>query len=184
MGRFRYRQLRTVDGCRRRLASGPLALAAAAAATLLAGCGYSHQGLYPQGIQSVGVRIFDNKTYYQDVQFDLSEALIKQIELETPYKAVSGAADTLLEGTITEIEQQRLSRTSQGGLVQELEVRIVVDFHWKDERSGQVLRQRRALVAVGRHVPTRPVSEPFETGQHAAVQRLAEQIVAAMRSGL
>ena len=151
---------------------------------LLAGCGYSHQGLFPQGIQSVGVRTFQNKTFYQDVQFELTEALIKQIELQTPYKAVSGTGDTLLEGSITDIEQRRLSRTSRGGLAQEMEVRIVVDFLWKDERSGQVLRQRQGLTAVGRYVPTSPVGEPLETGQHAAVQRLAGQIVSAMGSGL
>ena len=156
----------------------------AATALFLTGCGYGHHDLYPQGIQTVGVRIFKNKTFYRGAEFDLSEALIKQIELHTPYKAVSTTGDTLLEGTITDIRQNRLSRRSTGGLVQEVEVRIVVDFHWKDERSGQVLRQRRGLTAVGRWVPASPIGEPFEVGQHAAVQRLADQIVATMRSGL
>jgi hypothetical protein len=151
---------------------------------MLGGCGYSQQRLFPQGIQTVSVRIFKNRTFYQGVQFDLTEALVKQIELQTPYKAVKGSGDTVLEGTITAIGQKPLSRTSQGGLVQELEFRIVVDFQWKDVRSGQVLRQRRGLTAVGRYVPTSPVGEPFQVGQHAAVQRLADQIVSAMRSGL
>ena len=67
-------------------------------------------------------------------------------------------------------------------IAQELEVQIVVNFQWKDQRTGQLLRQRKGFMAVGRYVPTRPVGESFQVGQHAAAQRLAEQIVATMRS--
>lgn len=161
-----------------------LAAALLAAASLaVVGCGgYSRHDLFPEDVRTVTVQTFQNKTFYKGVQFDLSEALIKQIELETPYKAVSGSADTLLEGVITDIQQRKLSRTSKGGLVQEVEVRLVVNFQWKDQRTGKLLRQRKGFIAVGRHVLTSPIGEPFQTGQHGAVQRLAQQIVATMRS--
>ena len=152
-----------------------------AAALLVTGCGYSHKDLFPENVQTVTVSIFENKTGRKGAQFDLSEALVKQIELETPYK-VTKSGDTVLEGVITGIRQPKLSRTSTGGLVQEVEVRITVNFQWKDQRTGQVLRQRKGFTAVGRHVPTMPVSESFQTGQHAAVQRMADKIVATMRS--
>ena len=152
------------------------------ASLAVAGCGYTRQAIFPEGIQTVTVQTFQNKTFYKGVQFDLTEALIKQIELETPYKAVSDSADTLVEGVITDIQQRKLSRTSTGGLVQEVEVRIMVNFQWKDQRTGQLLRQRKGLVGVGRHVLTSPIGEPFPTGQHGAVQRLAKQIVSTMRS--
>jgi len=159
-----------------------LATAALAVSVLVAGCGYTRHDLFPQDVHTVSIRPFENKTFYKDVQFDLSESLIKQIELTTPYKAASGGADTVLEGEITDVRQQKLSRTSSGGLPQELEVKIVVNFQWKDQRTGQLLRQRRGFMAVGRYVPTSPVGESFQVGQHAAAQRLAEQIVATMRS--
>ena len=154
----------------------------AAASLAASGCGYSRQAIFPEDVQTVTVQTFQNKTFYKGVQFELSEALIKQIELETPYKAVSGSADTLVEGVITDIQQRKLSRTSTGGLVQEVEVRIVVNFQWKDQRTGKLLRQRKGFVGVGRHVLTRPIGESFPTGQHGAVQRLAQQIVSTMRS--
>jgi len=160
-----------------------LAAALLAAASLaVVGCGYSRQGLFPEDVRTVTVQTFQNKTFYKGVQFDLTEALIKQMELETPYKALSGSADTLLEGVITDIQQRKLSRTSTGGLVQEVEVRITVNFQWKDQRTGDLLRQRKGFVGVGRHVLTSPIGESFQTGQHGAVQRLAQQIVATMRS--
>ncbi len=69
------------------------------------------------------------------------------------------------------------------GVPEEMEVTIRVDFEWKDPRTGEVLVSRRGYEAVGRYVPTRPVSEPFETAEHTAAQRLAQSIVSELRSG-
>ena len=55
-------------------------------------------------MRTVSVPIFDNQSFYQDVEFDLTEALVKEIELRTPYK-VTGAdrADTILQGEIVSV---------------------------------------------------------------------------------
>ena len=109
--------------------------------------------------------------------------MVKQIETRTPYKVVAPAtAQTILEGTITNIEQTMLSRRRPGGVPQEVEVSVVVDFVWKDLGSGEVIRDRRGFEAVGRYVPTAGVGEPFEVAQHMAVERLAADIVSTMRS--
>lgn len=149
-----------------------------------AGCGYRHAMLYPAGIATVNVPIFQNRTFYQGVEFDLTEAVIKEIESRTPYKTASAGGDTILQGTIVRISQHQLSRTAEGGLPQEIEVRVVVDIEWKDQRDGKILRERRGMIGVGRFVPTRAIGEPFPVAQHEAVQRLAAQIVATMRAGL
>lgn len=148
----------------------------------LTGCGYSHGGSFPKEVSSVAVPIFENRTPYRDVEFDLTEALVKEIELRTPYKVVrSGDADTILTGVVTHVEQRVLSRRALGGLPQEMEVSVVVNFDWRNQRTGETLRDRRGFETVGRHVPARPIGEPLEVARHELVQQLARDIVAVMR---
>ena len=49
--------------------------------SLLSACGYSHQALFPEGIRTVAVPIFENRTtHYRGLERDVTEALIKEIE--------------------------------------------------------------------------------------------------------
>lgn len=147
------------------------------------GCGYSSKELFPTEVRTVAVPIFENRTFYRGVEFELAEAMVKQIESRTPYKVVApGTAQTILEGTITHIDQEQLSRRRPGGLPQELELTVTVDFVWKDLGKGGVLKDRRGFQAVGRYIPTAGIGEPFETAQHDAVERLARDIVSTMRT--
>lgn len=150
-------------------------------ALMLLGCGYSTRSLYPSHIRTVAVPIFENRSFYRGLEFDLTEALIKEIELRTPYKVtLPPQADTILQGTIVRVDQRLLSSTRHGALPQELELEAVVNFHWKDARTGRVLCERRDLVAVGRYVPVRAVGETYSTAQHQLVQDLAGRIVGAL----
>jgi hypothetical protein len=149
----------------------------------LVSCGYKHEPLYPADIQTVAVPIFENRSFYRGLEFDVTEAIIKQIERDTPYKVVShSVADSVLTGAIVRVEQDLLSRSETGGLPQELEVRVVVNFDWADGRSGKVLRSRQGLAVVGRYIPVRRIGQPLEFAEHDASQILAEAVVAAMRS--
>ena len=144
--------------------------------------GYSAQELYPRDVRTVAVPIFDNRTFYRGVEFDVTEALIKELELRTPYKVVRGeVADTALLGVVTDVRQRTLSRTFDGGIPQEQQVRVTVRFEWKDMRSGRVLRSRSAMTGTGEFVGTFPVSETFEVAQHTASAELARDIVSVMR---
>jgi len=150
---------------------------------LLSGCGYSSEQLFPEGYRTVAVPIFENRTFYRGVEFDLSEALVKELELRSPYKVIDPCgADTILQGTITRIEQDQLSRRRAGGVPQELEVTITVDFEWRDLGSGQPICDRRGFESVGRYIPTEPVSQPFEAAQHQAVWQMARDLVSVMQS--
>ena len=152
-------------------------------AAFTAGCGYSHKELFSDEYTSVAVPIFENRTFYRGVERDLGEALVKEIEQRTPYKVISpNAANTILQGTILKIEQNQLARRRPGGVPEELEVTITVDFEWKDLRTGQIIRDRKGFEAVGRYVPTSPVGQPFEVGQHMAVQALARDIVSTLQA--
>lgn len=147
------------------------------------GCGYRHQELFSEEYRTVAVPIFENRTFYRGAEFDLSEALVKEIERRTPYKVVSPTtADTIVEGVISDIQQRMVTRGVGGGVPQEIELTITVNFQWKDLRTGEVLRDRRGFKAVGRHIPAQPMGEPIEIAQHAAVEQLARDIVSTMRA--
>lgn len=150
---------------------------------MLSGCGYTQTALYSKEYQSVAVPIFQNKTFYRNVEFDLSEALIKEIELRTPYKVTAAnTAQTILEGQVVSINQHSLNRTKEGGLVQEVELQLVVNFIWKRQSDGKTLRRREGVITTGRFVAATPISEPLETGEHTAVQAMAQRIVDIMRT--
>lgn len=149
------------------------------AAAGLAGCGYTTKTNFPTDVQSVQVKMFGNRSFYRGVEFDLTEAVVKEIELRTPYKVVSNAAaDTLLEGTVVGVSQVRLSRRREGGLPQEMEVQIMVDFVWRNQRTGRIITDRKGLTVVGRYVPA--ARETLAAGEHEAVQKMAAQIVSSM----
>jgi len=149
----------------------------------LSGCGYAHKTTYPAGIRSVAVPIFKNKSFYQGAEFDVTEAVVKEIESRTPYKVVGEAgADTILEGSIVSIDQTRTARRREGGVPEELEFRVAVSYEWRNLKTGQVIRSRQGQEVIGRYIPSRPVSETYFTGQHEAAERIAQYVVAAMRS--
>jgi hypothetical protein len=146
--------------------------------------GYRSGGQFPEDVRTISLDVFDNRSFYRGFEFDLTEALGKQIELVTPYKVVARSrADTSLTGTIRSVEQRVLSRAADGGLPQEVQVTVVAGFEWKDLRSGEILRRRNTLTATGEYVPSRPVGEPFEIARHAAVEELARELVMVMRAG-
>ena len=160
----------------------------ALAALVLHGCkngsvaGYSAEELFPPNVTTVSVSILENRDFYRDVEFDLTEALIKEIELRTPYKVVRHAdADTELTGTILSVREGVVSRSFDGGLPQEVRVTVALGFEWKDLRNGQVIRKRDRIVGEATYAPTRPMSQPFRTARHSASSDLAREVVSVMR---
>ena len=145
--------------------------------------GYSAASVYREGISTVAVPIFENETFVRDVEFELTDALIKQIEGYTPYKVTSPArADTLLLGQIRSIRKDRLSKSTLTGLSEEVIVSVTIDFQWRDQRTDEPLVERWSFSGHGLFVPSRPTGEPVELGQFAVVQQLARDIVDEMRT--
>ena len=63
--------------------------------------GYHWGSLYREDIHTVAVPIFGSKDFHRGVEFQISDALVHQIEAFTPYKVVDrDKADTILEGEI------------------------------------------------------------------------------------
>lgn len=159
------------------------------AALSIAGCasdptkGYSTKSTYDETVRSVAVPVFDNATYSIGLEASLTEAIIKEMRLVTPWVVTSpGNSETTLSGSIVKSDLITYSRESQIGLVQEQGVRITVSFDWVDNRTGKTLVARRSFSATEPFVPSLPAGERLATGEQAAIQELARDIVAELRS--
>lgn len=145
--------------------------------------GYSAASTFGPAIDTVAVEVFENETFEREIGFLLTEAVIKEIEARTPYQVTrSRRADTILTGRIVSVDRERLSKSPTTGLSEEFALSVTVDFVWKATRTGRILVERRALTADGVIHPSRPLGEPIEIAQYAAVEEMARGIVSAMRS--
>ena len=156
---------------------------------LAAGCasdpteGYSAQAAFPSQVSTVAVPIFTNETFTRDVEFELTDAVIKEIQARTPYRISSTAtADSILLGRIRSVRLNQISASPKTGLGEEVIVSVSIDFQWKDLRTDASLVERESFAGHGLFVPSRPSGERIELGQFSAVQELARDIVAEMRS--
>ena len=105
--------------------------------------GYSFDSSFSDDVQTVAVPIFENKTLYHGVEFDLTEAIVKEIQRSTPWVVTStGSAQTTLTGSVTDAELLTFSRDRDTGLVMEQGYRLTIDFEWVDNRNGETLLQR------------------------------------------
>ncbi|MGA2439350.1 MAG: LptE family protein [Tepidisphaeraceae bacterium] len=153
-------------------------------ALLLAGCGYQSGGdggwhwgsVYRQDIHSVAVPVFSSKDYHRGVEFQLSDSLAKRIEEFTPYKIEPRErADTVLEGEIVSIVPSTLTLNPYTATPQEQEYSIVVNFTWKDLRTGKILVSRVGFEQATTYFPN--LGEGQYVAAENAVERLALGIV-------
>lgn len=141
--------------------------------------GYSDKTVYPEQIRTVSIQAFENKTFYRDIEFDLTSALAKLIETRTPYKIVSDPdrADSVISGQIVQIDQMGTYVDTRTGRVQESDIVVRAVINWKDLASGQVLLNSQPVEALASRILA---SQDLTYGLRLAVNRLAEQIVQMM----
>jgi len=145
--------------------------------------GYALASAYREDVRTVSVPVFDNTTFSHGLEIQLTDAVIKEIHRTTPWRvAPSEGADSSLTGTITASNLRVLSRQRGTGLAQELAVQLTVSFEWKDSRTGEVLVARQNFRAADTFTPSQGVEERLELGERAAIDRLARDIVAELRT--
>ncbi len=145
--------------------------------------GYAFASRHPGDISTVAVEIFENETFDRDIEFELADALVKEIEARTPYKVTSPSrADTILTGRIRDVERRQLSKSPLTGLSEEVAVSVTIDLRWRDLRTGKALLDLESFVSHGLFVPSRPTAEPVELGRFAAVEKLARDVVDRMEA--
>ena len=172
-----------------RPAAALLGLAVVLLAALAWGCasdprrGYSFESTYAPGVRTVAVPIFKNDTFARGVEFELADAIVKEIQRTTPWRVVGPEhAHATLTGAITDSRLRTLTTDRITGYSQEVAVILTVDFDFRDLRSGQTLAARRNFTVAETFIPAGGIRERLEVGEQATVQELARAIVAELRS--
>lgn len=143
--------------------------------------GYTLASAHNERIQSVSVSLFRNDTFEPGLEAELTDAIIREIRRTTPWR-VTRDAQTTLSGVIRAADLIPLATVRGTGLTQEALATLQVDFTWTHNRTGQTLSQRLGFAASGTFVPARPVGERIDHGRRTAIERLARDIVAELRS--
>jgi hypothetical protein len=157
---------------------------ACAVSVLAAGCsemtGYSNKSLFPSEIRSCCLKMFDNRTFRRDLEYDLSGALAKRIESDTPYKIVSDQdrADSVMNGQILSINESVVTVERETGLALEKELQVTAVVNWKDLRSGELLLNSQSVTAAATYSDF--MHQDYTYASKLAANRLAERIVQLM----
>jgi hypothetical protein len=106
--------------------------------------GYTTHPNYDTSIHTVYVPIFKNNTMRRGLEFELTRAVIREIEAKTPFKVVSdpSRAQTELSGTVLMLTKSILNRT-QLNEVREAETVLGAAITWRDLRTGEILSKAR-----------------------------------------
>jgi hypothetical protein len=135
--------------------------------------GYQWKSLYRTDVRTIAVPIFTTKDFHRGVEFQVTDALVHQIEAFTPYKVVArDHADTIIEGEIVSVKTNPLSLNSTTGTPQETLTSVMVNFTWKDLRTGKILVQRTNFEQTATYYPT------LGEGEYVAEQSAAEGLAA------
>lgn len=105
--------------------------------------GYTTRPNYDPSIRTMYVPIFKNLTFRRGLEFDLTRAVVKELELKG-FKVISDPtrADSQLDGTIIRLNKNILNR-NQVNEVREAETILAVEIVWRDLRTGDILSQPR-----------------------------------------
>ena len=150
----------------------------------LCGCGgmagYSNESLFPDDIHSVCLEMFDNQTFRRGVEYELSDALAKRIEVDTPYKIVSSSdrADSVISGQIVSIGEMALSTDRNVGTVLEKQVELRAVVNWKNLKTGQLMMDQLKVDASASYSPYQ--QQDFKYASALAANNLARKIVELM----
>jgi hypothetical protein len=152
---------------------------------LLPGCaGYQvgHRSLYRPDIRTVHVPVAQSDSFRRYLGERLTEAVVKEIELHTPYKVVGAdAADSVLSIRLVS-ENKRVLAENRFDEPRDVETDFFIQVSWVDRR-GDLIMSHEA-------VPTTPlllnISQPSNfvaeggqslmTAQQETIDRLATQI--------
>ena len=150
----------------------------------LSGCaalsGYSNDSMFPEDVRSVCLEMFDNQTFRRGIEYELSDALSKRIEADTPYKIVSSRdlADTVISGRIVSIQTLALTTERETGRVLENEVELQAVVNWKNLNTGELLINNKTISSAASYSEYQ--MQDFKYGSSLVANKLAVKIVELM----
>ena len=161
--------------------------------TSLAGCagrsifGYTTHGLYPDNIRKVAVPIFKNSGFRREIEFKLTQEVVRELE-RVGFKVVpSERADVELIGSVADFAKigvglDGYSNPRGGSVLLQSSVRYV------DRRTGQTLQEGDIKVDPASYVVTSTdmflidVGQSLATAEDKAIKEMAKNIVALLQT--
>ena len=145
-------------------------------AVLLTGCGGYHTLTDTPGrIRSAAVEAFQNRTLYTGLEFDLQEALVKELQAKSGIAVVpAGVADASLDGHLVEFSRSVIKQDAEGRDV-EFQIILTAEFSLKERRTGRLLFDRQGVNASGTFLLIHGETEA--NARARAMSKLAEKIV-------
>lgn len=134
--------------------------------------------LYRTDLKTVHVPMFQSESLRPDMGEWLTEAVIKEIELRTPFKVVSDPlADSVLTGRLL-ADHKRVVSENYNDEPRNLLYSTAVHITWIDN-SGRILMQ--SVISLGDNFVVE-AGQSVTTAQQAVIRRLASQIVSEMEA--
>ncbi|GAG88799.1 unnamed protein product, partial [marine sediment metagenome] len=142
--------------------------------------GYSNESLFPEDMGSVYVEMFENRSFWRGVEYELTDALAKRIEAETPYKIISSRdrADSVIGGQIVQVSESVLSSERETGRALEKQVELRAVVNWKNLKTGELLIDNRSVSASASFSEWQ--NQGFNYASALAANNLARKIVGLM----
>jgi hypothetical protein len=164
------------------VAAAVLLLALGLALPGCAGYQLGQRSLYRPDIRTVHVPIVESDSFRRNLGERLTEAIVKEIELKTPYKVVGPAeADSILTARIVS-DSKRVLTENRFDEPRDVETDFFVQVSWVDRRGDLIMSHN--------DVPTQPLllsvsqstnfvaegGQSLATAHQEAIDRLAQQI--------
>jgi hypothetical protein len=149
---------------------------ALAAALLLAGCGYTTGSLVPAGYRTIAVPVFDNPTRRHDLEWEVTQAVVEEIQSRTGLRVVdpSDSPDLLLRGSLVEVDEDVLSHRERQR-IRESAYFLTAEVEVVEASTGRTVVKKDRVTERESFVPA--VGEDVRTARGEANRALAERIV-------
>ena len=155
----------------------------------LLGCaGYQlgQRSLYRPDIRTVHVPVVQSDSFRRYLGERLTEAVVKHIELQTPYKVVdSDSADSVLNVRLAS-ESKKILSNNPFSEPRDIETDFFLQVSWIDRRGDLIMSHEDVpaaplLINLGQQANFVPEGgQSLMTAQQEAIEKLAQQIVGQM----
>lgn len=156
---------------------------------MIAGCASYHVGarsLYAPDVTTVYVPMIESDSFRRDLGERLTEAVVKEIELATPFKVVGTPdADSILSARLV-AATKRVTIENGNDDPRAVEMNMQAEITWLNRRREPIRPPRSfamspELLPIGNTSTLIPEGgQSVATAQQQALQRLAQQIVSTM----
>ena len=152
------------------------------------GCtGYQlgNQTLFRPDIRTVHVPIVQSESFRRGLGERLTEAIVKEIELRTPYKVADASnADSIFRARLVD-EHKRVIAENQFDEARDTETLMILEVSWLDRQGQQLIQRTEIPLDEGIYITQSASFVPeggqsLVTAQQEVIQKLASQIVAQM----